>query len=411
MPLFACLSRSADESGSLRVWSFPAYSASPRPRLRCAVAVQAHAASVNRHGCAGARLATRVRGADASAPAVVLCSLSASDGGSLLASASDDGAVRLWDVAALGSDVPLSTLCAHGSFVATVAFAPDASPLLCSADLAGGVCVWDARSPGRPAQQLRVAAPAASAALPPGRAPLLLTACAGGAVQLWDLRALHPPAPTLQRLALAARQASAMWGDEPLSADDGSAACATPAALQTYRCDDVAPSCAFRHDTGRFEGRFYGHPPEWPPLLQAAFAGGGAAVLTSAADGTHRVWCAASGAGRRVVADTVPAPPAGAPPHAARPSLAAPPGSRAAMPLLLAGCPDGSARIWHLGAPPLPGGALAGVAVAPPACRLRDHAVAVRATALAPEGLALASADAAGCVVARRAGDAPPDDF
>ena len=341
-------------------------------------------------------------------------SLSSSDGGSLLASASDDGAVRLWDVAALrGADdktaaLPISTLCAHGSFVATVAIAPDASPLLCSADLAGGVCVWDARGPGRPVHQLRVAAPAASAALAPGRAPLLLTACAGGAVQLWDLRALHraPPPP---RLVLAARQVSAVWGDDAASAGDDGIACATPAALQTYRCDDVAPSCAFRHDTGRFEGRFYGHAPEWPPLLQAAFAGGGAAVLTSAADGTHRVWCAASGAGRRVVADAATAPPAGAPPHAARPSLAAPPGSRAAMPLLLAGCPDGSARIWHLGAPPVPGGSLAGVAAAPPACRLRDHAVAVRATALAPDGLALATADAAGSVVARRAADAPPD--
>jgi hypothetical protein len=247
---------------------------------------------------------------------------------------------------------------------------------------------------------------------------LLLTAGAGGA-QLWDLRALRA-APQPPRLALAARQVAAVWGDphnaaavwgDPQNAADD-AGCAPPAPAQAYRCADAA-ACAFREDTGRFESRFYGHATS-PPLLSAAFCGGDA-VLTSAADGTHRLWCAASGVGRRVVADAADAAAARRsaapqPPHAARPALAAPLGHPTAMPLLAAGCPDGSCRVWDLGAPPAPGGPLAGFAAAPAGARLRDHSVAVRAVALAPDGMALASADVCGTVVARRAGDAPADD-
>ena len=313
---------------------------------------------------------------------------------------------------AAAPSAPTATLCAHGSYVSSVAFAPDdapsaAAPLLCSADLAGGVCVWDARAPGRPVAQMRIEAPAASAALAPRSAMLLLTAGAGGA-QLWDLRALRA-APPPARLALAARQVAAVWGDAPSAADD--AGCAPPAPAQAYRCADAA-ACAFREDTGRFESRFFGHAAP-TPLLSAAFCGGDG-VLTSAADGTHRLWCAASGVGRRVVADAADSAAARRaaapqPPHAARPALAAPLG-HAAMPLLAAGCPDGSCRVWDLGGPPAPGGPLAGFAAAPAGARLRDHTVAVRAVALAPDGMALATADVAGSLVARRAGDAPADE-
>jgi WD40 repeat protein len=58
--------------------------------------------------------------------------------GTLLASAGDDGAVRLWDAA---TGVPVRTLTGHSGCVLAVAFSPDEA-LLASAGDDGAVRLW-----------------------------------------------------------------------------------------------------------------------------------------------------------------------------------------------------------------------------------------------------------------------------
>lgn len=82
--------------------------------------------------------------------------------GCSLASASEDGTVRLWDAA---GGPAIATLEGHAGGVSGVAFSPDGRRLA-SADADGTVRVWDARG-GAPIAQLTIGVPVAAVAWGP----------------------------------------------------------------------------------------------------------------------------------------------------------------------------------------------------------------------------------------------------
>jgi WD40 repeat protein len=173
--------------------------------------------------------------------------LTASSDARLLASASDDGSVKLWDAAMLpcspsvatataaetaSAPLPLCTFTGHASFISACAL-DDRAALLAACDVAGEVRLWDLRgaaashaAAAQPVASLRVRAPAASVAFAPACGALLLTA-SGGVAQLWDLRMLRPcatearavssAASPVRRQALARARAhtDAVWGASP----------------------------------------------------------------------------------------------------------------------------------------------------------------------------------------------------
>lgn len=103
--------------------------------------------------------------------------------GSRLASASEDGLIRIWQV---GDGQLLQTLEGHEGNVVSVAFSPDGR-YLASGDVAGGVCIWDAgagqlvrRLDGHSALVMSVAFS------PDGRS--LVTGGADRAVRIWNYR-------------------------------------------------------------------------------------------------------------------------------------------------------------------------------------------------------------------------------
>lgn len=64
----------------------------------------------------------------------------------LLATAHNDGGVRLWDPRERARDAPRSTLRSHKGWCTAVSWSPDSAFLLCSASHDGTVKVWDTRS-------------------------------------------------------------------------------------------------------------------------------------------------------------------------------------------------------------------------------------------------------------------------
>ena len=105
--------------------------------------------------------------------------------GRMLASASSDSTVRMWDAA---SGQPIRTLEGHSAPVLSVAFSPDGRTLA-SASSDSTVRIWDAAS-GQPIRTLEGhTAPVLSVAFSPdGR--LLASGSADGMARLWGVAAM-----------------------------------------------------------------------------------------------------------------------------------------------------------------------------------------------------------------------------
>ncbi|MFD4528564.1 AAA family ATPase [Streptomyces sp. NPDC058470] len=110
------------------------------------------------------------------------------DGGTL-ASASDDGTIRLWNVQDPGHPHPLGApLAGHGGTIYLLAFSPDGQTLA-SANEDHVVRLWDVREPGR-AKELGELTGATAAVRSVAFSPDGRTLAAGGdddAVRLWDV--------------------------------------------------------------------------------------------------------------------------------------------------------------------------------------------------------------------------------
>ncbi|MFJ9244019.1 hypothetical protein [Streptomyces sp. NPDC101776] len=130
----------------------------------------------------------------------VVTSLAFAPGGRLLASASWDGAARLWQVTGGRALWPLAVLRGHTRFVRSVAFSPDGRTLATASEDTT-VRVWDVSDPRRP--RLRSVLPChtgevAGAAFDPGGRLLVVWAQHGAG--LWDLADPGRPRP-LSRIA------------------------------------------------------------------------------------------------------------------------------------------------------------------------------------------------------------------
>ena len=112
--------------------------------------------------------------------------------GSVLATGSGDGTVRLWNVRAAGQPAQFGTAISAPGSVMSVAFSPDGKTLVASCGTAG-VAVWDVSDPRRPVLRGRIKAGNgdgvnAIAFSPDGRT--LATGSEHGLVQLWNVAGL-----------------------------------------------------------------------------------------------------------------------------------------------------------------------------------------------------------------------------
>jgi WD40 repeat protein/serine/threonine protein kinase len=185
--------------------------------------------------------------------------------GQLLATASYDHTVRLWDTTTRGpAGGPLATLAAHTAGVSAVAFSPDGK-LLATAGYDHAARLWDFATRGASGTPLATltghpATVFAVAFSPDGR--LLATAGQDGAVRLWDTAVRGPTAAALATLpgdptAVTAVAFSPRGGLFAATGQDGvlrlwdTAAVAagrlTPAATLSGHADDVA-AVAFSPD-------------------------------------------------------------------------------------------------------------------------------------------------------------------
>lgn len=271
-----------------------------------------------------------------------------------LASGGDDGTAALWDAATFAAGPPLARL-PHSSFVISLAFDPSFAHTLASAECGDCLRIFDTRT-ARAELSLCVGAPLVGLDLPPAGGQLCLAATAEGAA-LFDSRYSR---------------------GEP---------------LVRYACAQLDASPAFDEASGCYQAVFTGHSA----AVTAVSYLEGDKVLTSAVDGSHRIWDLHSGAGELAVAPLAPSVS-----WPCRPVLAAIAGGRA--PLLLSGNAAGSAALWDLERGALSGGPGAGVAAHPPACLWQQSGCALTAAALAPGGDGMATGDAAGYVGWRRLG-------
>ncbi|MFI6337774.1 hypothetical protein [Streptomyces sp. NPDC050535] len=199
--------------------------------------------------------------------------------GRTLASASDDGTIRLWNVADPRHPAQLSTpLTAHGGTIYLLAFSPDGQTLA-SANEDHTVRLWDMRNPRRPQVLGKLTGPAAAvrsvAFSPDGR-----TLAAGGdddMIRLWDLAGPGRPA----RIGKELTGHTDLVHSVAFSPD--SRTLASGSADDTVRLWDVAD----RRHPAQLGPPLTGHTG---PIWSVAFSPDGSMLAAASADSTASLW-------------------------------------------------------------------------------------------------------------------------
>jgi len=188
--------------------------------------------------------------------------------GSLLATASSDGSVRLWDP--LSGDTR-TVLLGHRGLVMSVAWAPDGS-LLASASSDGSVRLWASNSCDTGAVLLTHHSAVRSVAWAPDGS-LLASACDDGSIRLWDPKtgSIQAVLPGHQRCV------SVAWAP-----DDSMLAAA---------CSDGSVRL-WDPRTGRAHGALQGHT-DW--VRSVAWAPDSSLLVSAGDDGSVRLWNAHDG--------------------------------------------------------------------------------------------------------------------
>jgi WD40 repeat protein len=191
--------------------------------------------------------------------------------GALLATASDDGTVRLWDV---GSGEHLATL-EHPAFVQSVAFSPDGH-ILASSGGNGTVQLWDVET-GQLIATLRQHSDTVWKVVFSPDGQTLATGSSDRTIVLWDLNTHRPRGePLVGHLG---------WVTGIDFSPDGRTLASTSNTESTIRLWDVA--------TGDLVDEFVTRRPLGFPAV--VFSPDGGSLVTSGLDGRPGCWNAATG--------------------------------------------------------------------------------------------------------------------
>jgi WD40 repeat protein len=192
--------------------------------------------------------------------------------GRILATAGADGTVRLWNITDPSNPTHLATVPAHADWINDLSFSPDGR-LLASASNDRTFRLWDITTPASPRLAATVAAHAGgclSVAFSPA-GNTLATAGADHRVRLWDLR--EPSHPT----GVVAASSSSTIGDVNFSPDGAMlVAGSDDGAARLWRSADGAPLGILSGHTG--------------PVTSATFGRDGHTVATTSVDNTARLW-------------------------------------------------------------------------------------------------------------------------
>ncbi|MDQ3817421.1 MAG: caspase family protein, partial [Acidobacteriota bacterium] len=239
-------------------------------------------------------------------------SLAYSPDGKVLASASEDRTVRLWDVA---TGVPLRTLKGHYADVVSVAFSPDGR-MLASGSVDETIRMWDVAT-GRELRTFLDQGGTVSSVVfsPDGRS--LCSASGDGTVKLWDVRS--------GREVLAFRTAS-----PTISSVRTSDIAFSPDGRKLIEALDNGNLRLWDAATGQLLREFKGHS-DW--VFSVAFSPDGHILASGGGDKTIKLWQVESGSELRTLAgdgDTVT-------------SVAFSPDGKN----LISGGTDGRVRLWE----------------------------------------------------------------
>ncbi len=258
-------------------------------------------------------------------------------GGTILASGSWDGTVKLWDLA---TETNTATLEGHGGGVASVAFSPDESTLA-SGSWDGTVKLWDLATGTDTATLEGHGDGVASVAFSPSGA-MLASGSRDGTVKLWDL-ATGTDTATLEG-----------HGDGVASVafSPSGAMLASGSRDGTVKLWEVATET----NTATLEG----HADR---ITSVAFAPGGATLASGSEDGTIRLWDVDTGSDTAILKR-----------HSATSVVFSPDGAT-----LASVSRDGTVRLWDV---------VAGTDIPP---RLREDGSGIHSATFSPDGTTLAT--------------------